>query len=150
MVGGRRAQRTKGTDDARNTISDYFVSKMPELFARTKNLINDGEKAVKKKLEYLETVALESLEASTANVESIQYGFAGGKSYLEGMPTGKTWNNWQSHVQSTLGQSEVAANLDVQLKASEQVCLIGGPLGLGLGSLGALGPLGLGRKFQGA
>ena len=127
-----------------------LAANMPELFARTKDLIKDGEKAVKKQLEYLETVALESLEASTAIVESVQYGLPVGKSYLEGMPTGKTWNKWKSHVESTLGQSDVAAGMDEQLKASEQVCLIGGPLGLGFGSLGALGPLGLGRKFQGA
>jgi hypothetical protein len=92
-----------------------------ELMERSGKLVIDAEKAVHDKLKFLETVGLETLEASAAVFEPIKYGLAGGKSYKDGMPTGKTWSKWKSHIEATLGESEVAANLDEQIKSSEKV-----------------------------
>ena len=92
-----------------------------ELLERSSKLVVDAEKAVQDKLKFLETVGLETLEASSAVLEPIKYGLAGGKSYKDGMPPGKTWSKWKSHIEATLGQSEVAATLDEQIKSSDKV-----------------------------
>ena len=125
----------KGTSDKCVTAAateSPLAAQIPKLFAHTRALLKDGEVVVQKNLKLMETVALETLEASSDKLEKVQYGLPDGQSYKDNMPAGKTtWSKLKSHIEATLGQSEVAANLDENIKESEKVCLIWGPFGPG-------------------
>ena len=89
-----------------------------------KDVIADGNAQVDKFLNLLKKVSSDSISAVTAKLEPNMGGLGEGKSFREGLPAGKTsWTKYKAHIEKSLGESDICANLDADIKTSHEASL---------------------------
>ena len=94
-----------------------------KLMCSVRSMLDKGKDHLQNRRAMLEITATESLDAATAVLTPLMGGLGDNKSYKDTIPSGKTWSKYKAHIEATLGASEIAANLDDHIKATDKVRL---------------------------
>ena len=117
-------QNKIGSEDLKALSASLTSMVYGPLAATVKDLIQHGLNNTNGIVEVLKKVGIKSLVAAATTLSPLKGGLGGGKSYRDDLPGGKlSWIKYKSHIDSTLGKSEVAAKLEDDIKIADEACL---------------------------